>query len=124
MAPATASAIRAMPASMASRMSGSKVRTVPLRAAVSGMTLWAVPAWNMVVEITAARTGSAVRDTSVCHVVTIWAPITTGSTERCGMAACPPFPWIASENVSAAASIGPGITPIVPAGSWGVLWRP
>ena len=76
-----------MAARARSRCSGVIVRTLPVSFAVCGMMFCAVPAWNIVLEITTRSCGENFRDTTLCSAVTNWAPITTGSMLRSGMAA-------------------------------------
>jgi hypothetical protein len=92
--------------------------------AVCGMTLSAEPARNTVIEITAACTGSTLRDTIDWIWLMICAPTRIGSTVMCGRAACPPRPSISIVSRSADAICGPGRSPNWPSGSPGKLCMP
>src|SRR5215475_3808469 len=107
-----------------SRVSGRKLRAVPPSFAVCGMTLSVLPAWNVEIETTAESTGSTLRDTIVWIWLTMCAPITIGSTTRCGRAAWPPTPSMRIVMRSAAAMIGPWRMANWPTGRPGKLCMP
>src|ERR1041384_3359962 len=70
-----------------------------------------------VTETTAGWNGSTLRATMCCRLMTAWAATTTGSTTRCGWAACPPLPRMVMVNWSGAAMSGPSLTPTCPTGA-------
>lgn len=107
-----------------SRSAGSKVRTVPISSAVSGMTLWVVPLVNFVMLTTSASCAATMRLTTCWRFVTTCAPTAMGSTVSSGCAPCPPFPRIVSSSMSGAAMNAPGFTATTPAGSWLFRCRP
>ena len=92
------------------------------RRASGGMTLCFAPAWKEPTETTAGSNGSFSRETSAWSATTVRAAMRTGSTVRCGIAPCPPLPWIVRSTESTEAKAGPGVTPTEPDGSSGVTW--
>ena len=92
---------------------------MPARLAFGGITLNVEPAEIFVTLTTAASSGSTFRDTIACSAVTIAAAAAIGSRPECGHAAWHPSPETSISNLSLAASIGPRIVPVVPAGSSG-----
>lgn len=61
--------------------------------------------------------GFVSRDTIDCSAVTICAAAYTGSTDRCGIPACPAFPITRSSKKSAPERNGPGTATTVPYGA-------
>ena len=74
------------------RVSRLRERTLIFISALSGMTLAASPATMLPTVITAASSGSTLRDTMLCNAVVICAATSTGSMALCGIAPCPPQP--------------------------------
>ena len=66
---------------------------------------------------TPASSGSLLRDTTVCSVVTTFAATTTASTVDCGAAPWPPLPVTWISNLSLAAIMGPLRAPTRPSAS-------
>ncbi len=97
---------------------------MPRRSAVCGMTLSALPAWNVQIDTTAASTGSTLRDTIDCSALTICAPTRIGSIAMWGRAAWPPTPSISTVRLSVAAMTGPLRIENAPSGSPGKLCMP
>ena len=87
----------------------SKVRTVPLQKAVSGITLSVDPAWIIPKVRTASFTGSIVREIIFWALKINSAIMTIGSIVSCGFAPWPPFPYIVTLNSSGEAIIAPGL---------------
>jgi hypothetical protein len=97
-----------------SRVSGRNVRTVPISLTKSGITLNTL-VWLVSIEatvMTIESSGLALRLAMDCSAQMICAVVTTGSTVRCGMAACPPRPCTLMTISSVAAITGPGRTAI------------
>ena len=106
-----------------SRVSGRKLRTVPISLTKSGITL-KTPVWLVSIEhteTTIASSGLTLRLAMVCSAEITCAVMTTGSTVRCGIAAWPPLPRTVITISSVAAITGPGRTAICPGGSPGQL---
>ena len=101
-----------------------KVRTVPSMVQVGGITLMASPACSRVMDSTAVSTGFLLRLTMVWKAWMSCAATTTGSTPRCGMAACAPTPFTVTLNVLPPAITGPGLKAMAPAGRPGQLCMP
>mmetsp|Transcript_37671 Transcript_37671/g.64247 ORF Transcript_37671/g.64247 Transcript_37671/m.64247 type:complete len:232 (+) Transcript_37671:704-1399(+) len=99
-------------------------RIVPLSVADAGMTLKASPALIAVTETIPDSNGERVRDTIDWRLDTKCDAATIGSMVLWGMAACPPFPWSATVNISAAPMSGPGFEATVPVGSAGHTCMP
>mmetsp|Transcript_12439 Transcript_12439/g.22268 ORF Transcript_12439/g.22268 Transcript_12439/m.22268 type:complete len:208 (-) Transcript_12439:808-1431(-) len=84
----------------------SSARSVPWIHTESGITLAAPgPVLKRATVTTAPFRGDVSRETRVWAAITKAAPATTGSAARCGMAPCPPRPWIRNWNRSDAAMI-------------------
>lgn len=94
-----------------SRACVENVRTVASKAAVSGMTLAAVPACNEPTEMTTGSKTSKRRVTMVCNEVTISLTAVTGSRALCGLEPCPPDPCTVTCSSSEAESIVPSWPP-------------
>ena len=101
-----------------------KVRTVPSMTQVSGTTLVASPVWIIVTEITPVSMGRLLRLMMVWKACTIWQAAGTGSTPRCGIAACEPLPRSVILNSLLEAKHGPARTAKCPWGRPGQLWKP
>jgi len=86
--------IARMFSSARSRISGRKVRTVPLIVSSLCTTLLALKLPQLIeqMETTADSIGSTLRETIVWSAVTIWAATGIGSTPRCGRPPCVPLP--------------------------------
>ena len=87
---------------------------MPVSLTNCGMMLNASPALSMVIDSTACSIGSTLRDTSVCSARISCAATTTGSTDLCGIAACPPAPSMVISNLSLAAMMPPARMPKLP----------
>ena len=81
-------------------------------------------ALNWVTDTTAPSSGSAFRETRDWSAVTTWAPHSSGSTPRWGMAAWPPLPEILIVKLSSLPMRGPARTPTCPTGMPGQLCSP
>mmetsp|Transcript_16909 Transcript_16909/g.25581 ORF Transcript_16909/g.25581 Transcript_16909/m.25581 type:complete len:96 (-) Transcript_16909:900-1187(-) len=92
---------------------------VPLMVAKDGMTLCASPALMAVTEITPPSSGDNCLEIIDCILVIRLLAATMGSTVKCGMAACPPFPCNVIVNVSQAAVNQPGRVATTPLGNVG-----
>src|ERR1700686_2210736 len=64
------------------RIAASKQRTVPIKVALSGITLNVVPASNFPTVTTSGSFGAISRLTIVCSILTTYAPATAGSIAR------------------------------------------
>ena len=80
---------------------------MPRSTTLSGMTFQVSPPWICVTLTTALSSGWVLRLAIVCSPLTICAAATTGSTPRCGIAACAPRPFTVISKMSNAAIIGP-----------------
>ena len=113
-----------MRCSIRSSTSVVKVRTVPRISQRSGTTLVASPVWIIVTEITPVSSGRLLRVMMVWKACTIWQATGTGSTPRCGIAACEPLPWIVMRNSLLLANTGPVFSANWPTFSPGQLCAP
>ncbi len=69
-------------------------RVVISRVTDGGMMFGLVPPWMDPTVTTAMSLGDISRDTIVCRSSTTRAAITIGSTPKCGLAPCAPWPWM------------------------------
>jgi hypothetical protein len=104
------------------RAPSSKVRTLSLITASSGITFSLVPACSEPIVSTAASVGASSRATMVCSRNTVAAAITTGSMLACGIDPCAPRPNRRICRLSAAEVITPLRPPIAPAGPTITCW--
>ena len=108
-----------------SLVSSESVLTVPLSKTVCGITLKAFEdVSNEVTETTIWSMGSAFRLTMDCNAITMCDPTIVGSTVICGLAACPPSPFIVISKKSDAAKNGPALIANLPISKSGQLCMP
>ena len=100
---------------MNSPTSGLKLRTVPPRVAVLGITLNALPACRKPLESRAVSEAQISRDMMVCSARQIWAATFMGSIPFCGVAPWAPLPMIVILNRSTAELTGPDAQKYCPA---------
>ena len=114
--------MRSIAASTRLRTPSSKVRTLSLMMASSGMTFSLVPACSAPTVTTAASAAATSRETMVCSRITVAAAMTTGSMLACGIDPCAPRPNRRICKLSAADVMAPARPATVPDGPTMTCW--
>ncbi len=120
-AAAIPSATRFTPSCTLDRVCSLTARIVPSIIAVSGITLFVVPATSRATVSTAGSNGSTERVIIVLSAVTISHATGTGSRARNGSLAWPPRPVTVTRSTSADAITAPGRVDTQPVGSADVM---
>ncbi len=115
------SATRRMPSWTFERVFSLMARMVPRISAVSGITLYAVPAWMRPTVTTDGSNTSTLRVTIVCSACTISHATGIGSRVWCGWLAWPPLPRTVIVIESLDAMIGPCRVLTIPTGNCEVM---
>ena len=114
--------IRLIASSTRCRTASSKVRTLSLITASSGITFSLVPAWSAPTVTTTASDGPTSRETIVCNRNTVEAAITTGSMLACGIEPCAPRPNMRIWKLSPAEVTTPDWLAMIPADIGMTCW--